>query len=98
MFAVSNLLIAIARILGMVLQGYSWILLARVLISWVSPSPLNPIVQFLYRATEPILDPIRRTLPPLGMMDLSPIVAFMAIVFLQSFVVRTLFDIAYQIR
>lgn len=98
MFAVSNLLMAIANILDMILALYWWILLVRILISWVSPSPFNPIVQFLYRATEPVLDPIRRNLPPMGMIDLSPIVAFMIIVFLRAFLVKTLIDIAYQIR
>jgi YggT family protein len=63
----------------------------------VSPDPFNPVVQFLYRTTEPILVPIRRLLPPTR-IDLSPIIAFIAIVFLRYFLVATLFDLGYRLR
>ena len=49
--------------------------LARVLLSWVRVSPYHPAVEFLYRITEPILAPLRRIIPPLGMVDLSPVIA-----------------------
>lgn len=98
MFIIANLIEALASVLAIVLSIFYWLLLLRVLISWVSPSPLNPIVQFLYRATEPVLDPIRRNLPPMGMIDLSPIVAFILVVFLQRFLIQTLLDIAHQLR
>lgn len=98
MFILANLIEAIASVLGIVFQIFWWLLLLRVLVSWVNPSPFNPIVQFLYRSTEPILDPIRRSLPPLGMIDLSPIVAFILLVFLQRFLIQTLLDIANHLR
>ena len=50
-------------------------ILARVLLSWVRVSPYHPAVEFLYRITEPILAPLRRVIPPVGMADISPIVA-----------------------
>ena len=68
--------------------------------SWVSPDPYNPIVQFLEKYTEPILAPIRRILPP-GLkfgIDISPIIAFLAIMFLKSFLVNTLLDLAARLR
>ncbi|MCG2713484.1 MAG: YggT family protein [Candidatus Omnitrophica bacterium] len=68
--------------------------------SWVSPDPHNFIVQFLYKATEPILYPIRKILPlnlKFG-IDISPIIAFLAIMFLKSFLIRSLIDLAVRLR
>ena len=100
MFILSNLLVAFAQMLDIVLTVVYWLILIRAWISWVTPDPNNPIVQFLYSVTEPILYPIRRILPA-GLksgFDISPIVAFLAIVFLKSFLVRTLLDISSRIR
>lgn len=100
MFALANLLVALARILDTVLTIYYWLILIRALISWVNPDRFNPIVQFLNKTTEPILEPIRRILP-LGLrfgIDISPIIAFLVIVFLKSFLVKTLFDLSLRIR
>ncbi|MBE9536551.1 MAG: YggT family protein, partial [Proteobacteria bacterium] len=55
MFVIANFLEALAVILNMVLQLYMWIIIARAVISWVNPDPYNPIVQFLYKATDPLL-------------------------------------------
>jgi YggT family protein len=60
MFVAGNVLSAVATILDYALDLYMWVIIARALISWVNPDPGNPIVQFLYRATEPVLAPIRR--------------------------------------
>ena len=97
MFVLSNFIIALAKISDVLLSMMYWLILIRALISWVSPDPYNPVVQFLYRMTEPILHPIRRMLPPMG-IDISPIIAFFAIIFLKSFLVASLYDIAYQVR
>ncbi|PIP21250.1 MAG: hypothetical protein COX40_00340 [Candidatus Omnitrophica bacterium CG23_combo_of_CG06-09_8_20_14_all_40_11] len=100
MFAFSNFLIAIAKVLDVVFSILYWLILIRALISWVNPDPYNPVVQFLYKATEPILYPIRKILP-LGLrfgIDISPIIAFFAIMFLKSFLVRTLVDLAIRLR
>jgi YggT family protein len=81
-------------VLDYALSFYSWIIIARALISWVNPDPWNPIVQFLTRATEPILAPIRRRLG-LGMgMDLSPLIVIAVIWFLQIAVVQSIKDMA----
>ena len=100
MFILSNFLVAAARILDIGLTILYWLILIRALISWVNPDPYNPIVQFLYKTTEPILYPIRKLLPfslRFG-IDISPISAFLAIMFLKSFVVRTLLDLAIRLR
>lgn len=99
MFLVGNLVLALARLLELVLWAYFWIIIARAIISWVSPDPFNPIVRFLYRVTEPVLRPIRHRLPTLAMgLDLSPMVVILAIYFLQSFLVESLRDLALSLR
>jgi len=100
MFILSNFLFALARILDIGLTILYWLILIRALISWVNPDPHNPIVQFLYKTTEPILYPIRKFLP-LGLrfgIDISPIIAFLAIMFLKSFLVRTLIGLALRLK
>ena len=68
------------------LEVYTWILIARVLMSWFNPSPNNPLVQFVLRLTEPVLAPIRRVLPAMGGLDLSPILVFIALMFLKRLI------------
>jgi YggT family protein len=99
MFMVGNLILALAKLLELVLWAYFWIIIARAVISWVSPDPFNPIVRFLYRVTEPVLRPIRRRLPTFQMgLDLSPMLVILAIYFLQSFLVESLRDLASSLR
>ena len=74
------------RTLSGVISLYSYVIFARVLISWFNPNPYNPIVDAIYRLTEPVLTPIRRILPPLGGFDLSPLVVFFILNFLQRIV------------
>ena len=98
MFVVSNFLIAIARILDIGLSLYMYIIIARAIISWVNPDPYNPIVRFLNSITEPVLLRIRRRLPLFfGGMDFSPILVILAIVFIQTFVVQSLFQMATRL-
>ena len=92
-----NFIGAIASVLDIILNVYMWIIVARAIISWVSPSPYNPIVQFLYRATEPVLRYARRIIPPIGgTLDLSPIVVLLAIVFLRQFLVQSLMELSQK--
>ncbi len=99
MFIIANLLIAVAQVLDYVLWAYMWIMIGRIIISWVNADYDNPIVRFLYSATEPVLEPVRRRLPLFaGGFDLSPIVVWIAIIFLQRFLVRSLYELAYALR
>lgn len=70
---------------------YIWIIIIRALISWVSPDPYNPIVQILYKLTEPVLRPLRRLVPPhkLGGLDLSPLIAILLLVLIRQTLVYT---------
>jgi len=99
MFIAENLVLALANILDIVLTLYMWILIARAVISWVNPDPYNPIVTFLYRVTEPVLAPVRRWLPfrNLG-IDLSPLIVILAIIFLQTFLVQSMKQLAIVLR
>jgi YggT family protein len=91
MFIVGYFLLAVSKVLNFVLILFMWLVIARAVLSWVSPDPFNPIVRFINNVTEPILYPIRSKLPvTLGGLDLSPIVVFIAIIFLNSFLVPIL--------
>ena len=68
------------QVLGFILYGA---LIGRVIISWINLSPSNPIVTLIYQVTEPILAPIRRVLPKMGALDLSPMVAIILITVVQ---------------
>jgi YggT family protein len=99
MFVIGNFLMALAQVLDIILNIYMWVIIIAALISWVNPDPYNPIVRFLYRATEPVLRPIRRTIgTALGGIDVSPIIAILGIMFLRYFIVRSLIDIAARLR
>jgi len=59
-------------------------ILARVLLSWVRVSPYHPAVELLYQITEPVLAPLRRVIPSIGMMDISPIIALILLQIIQE--------------
>jgi YggT family protein len=99
MFIIANFLVALAQVLDYILWAYVWILLGRVVISWVNADPANPIVRFIYAATEPVLERARRLLPlQAGGFDLSPIIVWIAVIFLQRFIVRSLYDLAQALK
>ncbi len=99
MFVLANFISGVAAVLNMLLSLYWWILLARVIISWVNPDPYNQIVRFLSAATDPVLYRIRRAFPITytSGIDLSPIVVIAAIYFLQIFLVGSLRDLASRL-
>ena len=95
MILLANILLALAKIIELasgLLTIYKYILLARVIISWINADPYNPIVNFIYRTTEPLLYRVRRYMPNTGMIDLSPLVVFLLIWVVQIVV----FDTAFQ--
>jgi YggT family protein len=75
-------------ILGLAINIYTWILLARALLSWIpNIDPSNPAVQILHQLTEPVLAPIRKLIPPLGgVMDISIMVAFFGLILLEQLI------------
>ncbi|HCC54650.1 MAG TPA: hypothetical protein DEQ20_06975 [Desulfobulbaceae bacterium] len=98
MFIFSHFLGALATIVDFALSAYMWVIIGRAVISWVNADPYNPIVRFLYEITEPALSRIRRMVPIFGGgLDLSPMLLILALIFLRSFLVPTLHDLARNI-
>jgi YggT family protein len=98
MFIIGNFLNAIAMVLSFALQIYMYLVIARAVLSWVSPDPYNPIVRFIHNVTEPVMHRIRSKVPVhYGGIDFSPIIVFMIIIFLQQFLVGSLRGMAVAI-
>lgn len=99
MFIIANFIEAIAKVLSLILNIYMFLVVVRAIASWFAMDPYNPIYQFLIRITEPVLGYVRRLFPiRAGMVDFSPIIVILVIVFLQSFLVRSLFGLARALR
>ncbi|GAB6904862.1 conserved hypothetical protein [Desulfosarcina cetonica] len=95
MFIIGYFLRAVAIVVDYVLFFYMLIIVARAILSWVNPDPYNAIVRFIHNVTEPVLYPIRARLPiNFGGIDFSPIVVFLVIIFLRTFVVNSLLRMA----
>lgn len=99
MLVLKNLMIAVATVLDYALVLFMIITIARAVLSWVSPDPYNPIVRFIHNLTEPVLYQIRKRLPMMyGGIDFSPIVVILMIIFLQKFLVQSLFGLADTLK
>jgi len=77
----------IARLALAVLQVYTWVILARVVLSWVNPQPRNELLLWVIRLTEPVLGPLRRLVPIRG-IDLSPLLAWLLIQLLMKWIMQ----------
>jgi YggT family protein len=99
MILFANFLLAAANILHIVLRIYMFIILFRVILSWIRVPSLYQVTVILYRLTEPVLKPIRRYVPPykMGGLDISPMVLFLILVFIDNFLVSSLTLYARQI-
>jgi YggT family protein len=94
MFVLGYFLTALAGVLNIVLTIAMVVVIARAILSWVSPDPHNPIVRVINQLSEPILFPVRRWVPYFGGIDFSPIIVLMIIFFLDEFLVNSLYRIA----
>lgn len=95
MFIVRNLFLALASVLHLVLTLYMYIVVARAVMSWFNPNPYNKLVRFIYLITDPILMRIRKFIPPISGLDLSPVVLIVLLLFLDRFLVSTLQHLAF---
>jgi YggT family protein len=99
MFILGNFIAAVAHVIDILLTIYMWIVIVSAALSWVNPDPYNPIVRLLRQLTEPVMAPIRRRIPLRGAgMDFSPIIVLLAIIFLQSFLVSSMIQLAGHLR
>ncbi len=99
MFVLGNLIGAIATVIDIALLLYMIALFAVVLVSWFAPRSVHPAVMFLRQITHPLLAWLRRKLPFVtqGGFDLSPMIAFFAIYFIQKFLVASLYQLAARL-
>jgi YggT family protein len=100
LFILANLVSALAHLLHWAIWVLQIVIIARVVLSWADANPYNPFVRAVGTVTEPILSPLRRLLPPWRMngWDLSPVLALLALWFLDLFLVKSLFDIASRMQ
>ena len=100
MFALGNLIGVIATIIDIALLLYMIALFAVVIVSWFAPRSVHPAVMFLRQITHPLLAWLKRKLPFVvqGGFDLSPMLAFFAIYFIQRFLVATLYQLAARLE
>lgn len=99
MFVLANFFQASAVVLSYAIEFMWWMVIIRALLSWVSPDPYNPIVQFIERVTEPLLAPFRMLVPSYRIgIDLSPFFAILFLYFLKIFLVQTLLGLSVRFR
>lgn len=96
MFIFGELFQSLAFLVNGICQILYWLLFARIIVSWLPVDPYTGIVQFLHQVTEPLLAPLRRIPLQLGMLDLSPLIAFFILQFINRILVRILLTLAVQ--
>lgn len=97
MFVLGNFFVALGYVVQGALGIYMWIVIARVIVSWVNADPYNQIVMIIKSVTDPVMIPVQRRMPPLGGLDFSPIVVLLAITFMQVFIGNSLVQIGYSL-
>lgn len=103
MFLLGNLIIAIATILEIVVIVYYWLLIIRVVISFLPVDRANQLVVLLYNITDPVLELIHQYIPGLRRyshsmgVDFTPLLAFLALYFIDIFLIESLFDLGRMI-
>ena len=79
---------AVAQLISLIFNIFMLLIIGRILLSWVNLDPYHPVSQFIFRATEPFLEPVRRVMPSVGMFDLSPIVVIIIAQVLESVIIQ----------
>jgi YggT family protein len=92
---VTILLLAIAELLGLLINILFWGVIIQAVLSWINPNPNHPAVLLLRQITEPVLSPARRILPPISGIDLSPILVLVALQLINMLLVAPLRDMAF---
>jgi YggT family protein len=88
MYAIGYPLFSVATLLDYLLLVYSFIIIAVVILSWTNPDPLNPLVRILRNLTEPVLERMRRYIPLVGGIDLTPLAVLAVIFFVRTGVLK----------
>jgi YggT family protein len=98
MLVIANILITVGHILGSIIFLMNILIIAAVIMSWVSADPRNPLVQFVKNVTEPMFSLVRRYIKPIGMLDLSPIVVLLLLQLINGVIVNSLIQYGEQLR
>ena len=85
---------AIPELLSLTINVFLIAIFIQVIISWINPGTYNPAVSLLYSLTEPVLRPCRRLIPPMSGMDLSPLVALIAIQLVKMLLLPPIYSLA----
>lgn len=76
----------IDRIINIAFQVYTWLIFIRIILSFIKHNPYQPAIRFIYEMTEPVLGFFRRIIPPIGVIDISPMAAFFALELLRQLI------------
>ncbi len=98
MFVLGNFLKAIANVLSFVLNAYVFVLILDAVLSFIPQMNYSPFRQVIASLANLVLNPLRRLIKPIGQIDFTPYIAILIIIFLNSFLVQTLFDIGARLR
>ncbi|OQA57684.1 MAG: YGGT family protein [Candidatus Omnitrophica bacterium ADurb.Bin277] len=98
MFIIGEIFRALAMLVNGITTILYWMLFARIIISWLPVDPYSSIVQFLCQVTDPILAPLRRIPLRMGMMDFTPMLAFILLYLLNRVLVTLLLTVAYKFQ
>lgn len=98
MFVLSNLFMAIAKVLQVFIYFELTCVVISAILSWITPYHYYPFRQFVDGVSAIVLRPLRRIIPPIGPVDITPMIAILILTFLDVFVVRTLIDLAVVLR
>lgn len=91
--AIALLVISFALLIEFAAMALFWIIVIRAILSFVSPDPSNPMVQILYRLTDPIMKPLQRLIPPIGGFDISPIFVLLALQLVRVLIANPLLEV-----
>ncbi|MDK2887653.1 MAG: YggT family protein [Thermoanaerobacter sp.] len=81
---------SLERIINVAFQVYTWLIFIRIILSFIRHNPYHPLIRFIYEITEPVLGFFRRFIPPVGMLDFSPLVAFFALELLRQIILNVI--------
>ncbi len=97
MFIVGNLLIAIGSVLHIIIYFFYIVIIIAAVLSWLRPNPYHPLIITIYKLSDIVVNPIRRFIPPIGFIDISPFIALLILYFVDLFVVKTILQLGYML-
>ena len=87
-------MLSVAQLLSLLVNVFFFAIIIQVILSWVNPGKYNPVIALVYSLTEPLLGPARRVIPPIGGLDLSPIVVIVALKLVDLLFIAPIMDTA----